>query len=324
MVQPAWVGYSAGQKKLTLDMCTKYGIDTKHVGKTIYPYADCNAIASTFAGNQYPAKIWPKGDHSGDAKKLLSIATSAEEIKKAGFAGTTKAYAIPYPIAADDDRFNTLYVHEPLADKSERIYPVVVLRDLYDENDYPYGGIDQGSAAGNPPSIGNGTTSSSSYPSLIKFNWSYDGVFIGSNLQIKSGDMFIMRMAEVYLIAAEAQLMLGNGLKAAEHLNVLRKRAVRSGVKESDWKLSSASEDDIFDEYARELCGEFSRWALLKRHHAFETRFEKYNKRAAKSFKEHHYNRPISFDFLSTILNKEDYGDNGYGTTANSGINDLD
>ena len=35
--------------------------------------------------------------------------------------------------------------------------------------------------------------------------------------------MFIMRMAEVYLIAAEAEERLGNGAKAAEYLNVLRK-----------------------------------------------------------------------------------------------------
>ena len=86
------------------------------------------------------------------------------------------------------------------------------------------------------------------------------------------------------------------------------------------WKLSTATEDDIFDEYARELCGEFTRWALLKRHNAFEERLAKYNYRASLSFKKHHYNRPISYDFLSTILNAEEFGDNGYGTTASSGL----
>ena len=58
---------------------------------TLYPYADCNAIASSNgAGNQYPAKVWPKGDYSGDPNKLLSIGKSAEEAKKPGFAGSTK------------------------------------------------------------------------------------------------------------------------------------------------------------------------------------------------------------------------------------------
>lgn len=134
-----------------------------------------------------------------------------------------------------------------------------------------------------------------------------------NNLQTKSGDMFIMRMAEVYLLAAEAEQMLGNGGKAADYLNVLRQRAARPGAPESTWKLATATEDDIFDEYARELCGEFSRWALFKRHNAFETRLPKYNPRAAKAFKPQYYNRPVSSTFLQQILNDEEYGDNGYG-----------
>ena len=324
MVQCGWVPYSAGIKKLDKSICTKYDIqvdETVHPDSTLYPYADCNAIASSNgAGNQYPAKVWPKGDYSGDASKLLSIGSSAEEANKPGFAGSTKAYAIPYPVALDDNRFNTVFVHKPLEDKSKCLYAVVVLDDLFGSNDLPYGSVDNGSEAANPPAIGNGLTSSSVCPSLIKFNWSYNGVFYGSNLQIKTGDMFIMRMAEVYLLAAEAEQQLGNGAKAAEYLNVLRKRAARDQANESSWKLTTATEEDIFDEYARELCGEFSRWSLLKRHNAFESRLGQYNKRAAQSFKPYHYNRPISYEFLSTILNKEEYGDNGYGSTAGSGI----
>ena len=133
-----------------------------------------------------------------------------------------------------------------------------------------------------------------------------------------------MRMAEVYLLAAEAEQQLGHGAKAAEFLNVLRLRAAREGAPESAWKLTTATEEDIFDEYARELCGEFTRWALLKRHNAFEKRLALYNKRAAKSFTKVNYNRPISYDFLSTILNKEEYGDNGYGSTASSGLDGIE
>ena len=71
--------------------------------------------------------------------------------------------------------------------------------------------------------------------------------------------MFIMRMAEVYLIAAEAEERLGNGAKAAEYLNVLRKRACRNEADfEANMKLTTATEDDVLDEYARELCGEFT------------------------------------------------------------------
>lgn len=321
MVQCGWVGYDKGQMKLdSAKHIAKYGIDPSFIGKTIYPYADCNGIPSTFLGNQFPAKVWPKGDHSGDPANLLTVAPSAAFCGTPGYTETTKAYALPYPIAADDDRINTYFVHEPLDDADERIYPVVVLKYMYDENGYPYGNVEKGSAAATSPYIGNGKTSTSCYPGLNKFNWSYEGVFTSGNLQMKTGNMFIMRMAEVYLLAAEARQMLGDGSKAAEHLNVLRKRAARAGVDESVWKLATATEDDIFDEYAREMCGEFTRWALLKRHNAFEERLAKYNPRAAKTFKKHHYNRPISWDFLSTILNAEEFGDNGYGSTANSGL----
>ena len=80
----------------------------------------------------------------------------------------------------------------------------------------------------------------------------------------------------------------------------------------------------MLDEYARELCGEFSRWNLLKRHNNIEERLARYNKRAAKSFKPYMYNRPISQEFLDVILNAEEYGDNGYGSTASSGLSGLE
>lgn len=103
-------------------------------------------------------------------------------------------------------------------------------------------------------------------------------------------------------------------------MNTLRARAARSGALESSYKLTTVTEEDIYDEYARELCGEHSRWALLQRHQAFSTRLAKYNKRAASSFKSYNIWRPISQTFLQQIDNAEEYGDNGYGTTAKSGL----
>lgn len=334
MVQCGWIGYNKGLFTYTPNAeglnstITKYGVDPSHIGETIYPYADCDGKAAAFSanGNQFPAKVWPLGDTSGNKNNLLTVAPSSDKINQPGYSGSTKVYAIPYPISSEDNRFNTVFVHNPLSDteKAKCIYPVVVLSDLYDSNGLPYGNTGNGSEAGNPPAIGNGQTSSSVCPGLIKFNWSFDGCFTSTNLQIKTGDMFIMRMAEVYLIAAEAEQMLGNGAKAAQYINDLRQRSARPGVAESSWKLSSVTEDDIFDEYARELCGEFSRWSLLKRHNAFETRLAKYNVRAAKAFRPYHYNRPISADFLETILNKEEYGDNGYGLTSKSGLDGIE
>jgi len=301
MVQPAWVTYAAGTVTITQAMITKYSLNPSLLGKKYYPYADCNAVTRTYGGNQYPASVWPKGDHTGNVANLLH---------------PKKVYVVDYPIAADDDRFSVVCSKTYLtaAQKQNYNYFIVNIDDLYDSNGLPWAvPFDQTVTSA-------GTNAYQAYPSLNKFNWSYDGVFNGSDLQCKYGDMFIMRMAEVYLIAAEAEQKLGNGADAAKYLNVLRERSVRTGVVKTSVDLTSATEDDIFNEYAREMCGEFNRWALLKRHKAFETRLPKYNTRAAQSFKAFNYYRPISQDFLSQISNKEAYGDNGYGTTASSGL----
>ena len=77
-------------------------------------------------------------------------------------------------------------------------------------------------------------------------------------------------------------------------------------------RFGERGKQDVLDEYARELCGEFNRWALLKRHHAFESQLAKGNPRAARSFTEKNYLRPISYDFLNQIENSAEYGNNGY------------
>lgn len=289
MSKVGWVSYSSKTLTLTTDMCTKYGINTAFVGRKIYPYTDVNAITRTYGGNQYVASIWPKGDHSGNVANLVT---------------PKNAYVHPYPLDEDEDRFAIYLSKESLSaeEKAKRAYVCVNIDDLFDaEGKYREASFD-------------GTNSYQLYPSLSKFNWSYDGLNYGSNLQIKTGDMFIMRMAEVYLIAAEANVALGNGEKAAEYINVLRKRACRNADDyENHMKLTTVDEEGIFDEYARELCGEFSRWALLKRHKAFEDRLAKYNVRAAASFNSSkNYLRPISYDFLSQIDNADEYGTNGY------------
>ncbi|MDL2241901.1 RagB/SusD family nutrient uptake outer membrane protein, partial [Bacteroidales bacterium OttesenSCG-928-L03] len=289
MKEVAWVTYESKIKELSAALCTKYGIDAKHIGKKIYPYVDVNAInLGSNGGNQYVAKVWPKGDYSADVTKLVQ---------------PKNVYVHPYPLAADEDRFIVYLSKQALsaADKAERAYITVNIDDLFDsEGKYISSTLD-------------GTDTYQLFPSLSKFNWSYEGLIYGSNLQCKTGDMFVMRMAEVYLIAAEANLKTGNAGKAAEHLNVLRKRACRNAADyEAHMKLTTVTLDTVMDEYARELCGEFSRWALLKRHKAFEDRLGKYNKRAAASFKPVNYLRPISYDFLSQIDNADEYGTNGY------------
>ena len=290
MEQTDWgITYKSKTLELTTELCSKYGLSNEHVGKKIYPYVDAIYIpTSNGAGNQYPAKVWPKGDHSGDSKNLIDV---------------KNVYVHPYPLPEDEDRFSIYLSKDKLsaADKAKRAYFCINIDDLFDaEGKYIEASID-------------GTNSFMMYPALSKYNWNYDGAFNGSNLQYKCGDIMIMRMAEVYLIAAEANQQLGDEVQAATHLNILRKRACRNANDfDAHMKLATASEDDILDEYARELCGEYGRWALLKRHKSFESQLVIGNPRAAKSFSQKHYLRPISYDFLSQIDNADEYGTNGY------------
>lgn len=295
MVGPAWVQYTTNQVTITDALVEKYGMGSQYVGMKISPYIDLTYETSTYAGNQYyPAGIWAKGDESGDIANLVT--------------GSKNEYVIDYPVAEDDNRFGVVLTkdYKTAADKAKSRYFTVNIDDLFDGTAYKTSSFD-------------GTNSYQLFPSLIKYSWNYNGVFNGSNLQRRNGDVMIMRAAEVYLIAAEACQQLGDNASAIKYLTVLRNRAARTGTTAPT--LTSVSEETILDEYARELCGEFERWALLKRHHNIKERLQKYNTRAAESFDEDkHYNRPISYDFLTDIDNSDEYGDNGYGTTPSKGF----
>lgn len=294
MVDAGWVGpYSACRVKITPNLITKYGIGEQYLGQYIYPYVDMATSTSAYGGNQYyPTGVWAKGDHSGDTKNLI------KDVKN--------VYVVDYPVAEDDDRFAIVLSkdYKSAEEKAKSIYFTVNIDDLFDGDQYKTSQFD-------------GTNSYQLYPSLIKYDWCYNGV-VGNHMQRRNGDMMVMRTAEVYLIAAEACQQLGIPEKAIKYLKPLRDRAARPGTVAPE--LTEVTEETILDEYAREMAGEFCRWALLKRHHKLGERLKLYNSRAARYFNEDiHYNRPISADFLNQIENKDEYGDNGYGTTPSKG-----
>ena len=71
-------------------------------------------------------------------------------------------------------------------------------------------------------------------------------------------NVMVYRLAETYLIGAEAHLEAGNAGKALEYLNEIRSR---SGVAIA----TTVSIENIFEERARELAFEGQRWYSLKR-----------------------------------------------------------
>lgn len=75
-----------------------------------------------------------------------------------------------------------------------------------------------------------------------------------------NGDWYLFRLAETYLLRAEAQFWKGNTAEAANDLNVVRNRAKALPVSAGDVTI-----DFIFDERARELFAEEPRHSELVR-----------------------------------------------------------
>lgn len=126
----------------------------------------------------------------------------------------------------------------------------------------------------------------------------------------------IMRLAEMYLIAAEADFQLGNNAEAASYINVLRTRAaIKTPVDHTgEMQVTSAqiTLDFILDERARELCGEYQRWFDLKRTHKLGDRIKQYNPDITL-FNDNYYLRPVPQTQMQAISNGSEFGQNpGY------------
>jgi starch-binding outer membrane protein, SusD/RagB family len=85
-------------------------------------------------------------------------------------------------------------------------------------------------------------------------------------------DWYIMRLAETYLLRAEAYMLKGDLTSAAADINVVRGRALATPVTASDVNM-----DLILDERARELYGEEFRLSTLMRTGKLIEYLNKYN-----------------------------------------------
>lgn len=85
-------------------------------------------------------------------------------------------------------------------------------------------------------------------------------------------DIFLARLADTYLLAAEAYLQSGDAGTGLIRLNVVRQRAKVDNATAGDFDL-----EYILDERARELLGEYHRWFDLKRTGTLVERASKYS-----------------------------------------------
>lgn len=116
-------------------------------------------------------------------------------------------------------------------------------------------------------------------------------------------DFIVMRLADAYLIRAEARLMLGNTDGAAEDINVVRARGAWPGSEEAN--MISAGDVDldfILDERARELVGEGHRWWDLVRTNKLIERVRLHNPDGGLNIQDYHILRPIPQDQIDRTL----------------------
>jgi hypothetical protein len=140
-----------------------------------------------------------------------------------------------------------------------------------------------------------------------------------ANSQPGFNDIIVIRLAEMYLISAEAEFQLGNIGAAATQLNVLRARAaVKTPVDytlpmqaNTEAQLTAGGINFILDERARELCGEHLRWFDLKR--VLNDNFASYIKAKNPDITDvqnFHRLRPIPLTELNALSNAAEFGQN--------------
>jgi len=108
-----------------------------------------------------------------------------------------------------------------------------------------------------------------------------------------SRDIFLMRLADAYLMRAEMRLMQSNLRGAAEDVNVIRKRSARPG-REVENQVADAdiTLDFLLDERAMEFDGEQFRWFDLVRTGKLVERADMHNPQVT-GIQPYHVRRPI-------------------------------
>jgi hypothetical protein len=134
------------------------------------------------------------------------------------------------------------------------------------------------------------------WPSTRKWDWA-DPADVTAALQYN--DQPYIRLAETYLLLAEAQFKQGKLPEAAATINVLRARAGASQIAPAQVTM-----DFILDERSRELVTEEERRYTLVRTHTWYDRVMKYNPLAAQDVQPRDSILPIPQEVIDANLTK--------------------
>ena len=188
---------------------------------------------------------------------------------------------------------------QEVAGKASSTYLLVDYKDVYDD------------AARNVKMTLNGKENLFRYiyPSLTKHK--SGNYYVANASKMRNGNLnatFIIRMPEMYLIAAEA-LIYQN--KAGEALTLINKVRSRAGAKSL---TSTPTLRTILDERGRELCGEYCRFYDLKRTGMLKdaSYLRETHPDLGQYFKPEYALRPIPQAFIQAIENGATYQNPGY------------
>ena len=116
-------------------------------------------------------------------------------------------------------------------------------------------------------------------------------------------DFILMRLADAWLLRAEAKLKQNNPSGAADDINRIRLRAAVPGQEAaSQISASDVDLDFLLDERARELVGEGHRWPDLTRTGKLVERTRLYNPEASPNIQDYHTIRPIPQNQIDRAL----------------------
>lgn len=149
------------------------------------------------------------------------------------------------------------------------------------------------------------------YPSLNKHcSTNYYDANIKKNRFGNKNAILVMRMAEIYLIAAEYDILLNGGGKAMGYINKVRQRAGAN-------QLSGVADiRTVIDERGRELCGEFTRLYDLKRTGLLkdDSYLRSTHPEIADYFNVNYVLRPVPQNYTDLIINGDLFTNPGYSS----------
>ncbi len=141
--------------------------------------------------------------------------------------------------------------------------------------------------------------------------------------QYGSRDIVLFRLAETYLIAAEAAVMKKDNVNALLCINAVRERAMHNAKEQGLAKYEgTVTIDDVLDERALELFGEAPRWNDLTRTGKLAERVLEYNwdvthitggliqTQLSAATNAKYSLRPIPVNWLNTLSNGQELGNN--------------